>query len=89
MIARQSHAQEFFRDGGTLGPDAPSYVAREADEKLPHLVKPLPTIFPIFKRFSGLLNAPLKFMGWLDKPSERGALVIKIGMVFYDAFTRV
>jgi len=57
-------------------------------ERLPHLVKPLPTTFPIFKRFSGLLNAPLKFLGLLDKPSERGALVIKLGMIFYDAFTR-
>ncbi len=57
-------------------------------DRLPHLVKPLPTTFPIFKRFSGLLNAPLKFLGLLDKPSERGALVIKLGMVFYDTFTR-
>jgi glycerol-3-phosphate dehydrogenase len=57
-------------------------------ERLPHLVKPLPTTFPIFKRFSGLLNAPLKFLGLLDSPSERGALVIKLGMVFYDAFAR-
>jgi glycerol-3-phosphate dehydrogenase len=37
----------------------------------PHLVKPLPTTIPIFKRFSGLLNAPLKFLRLLDKPSER------------------
>ena len=57
-------------------------------DRLPHLVEPLPTTFPIFKRLSGLLNAPLKFLGLLDKPSERGALVIKLGMVFYDAFTR-
>jgi len=57
-------------------------------DQLPHLVNPLPTTFPIFKRFSGLLNAPLKFLGLLDKPSERGALIIKLGMVFYDAFTR-
>jgi glycerol-3-phosphate dehydrogenase len=54
----------------------------------PHLVRPLPTAIPIFKVFSGLLNAPLKFLGWLEKPSERGALVIKIGLIFYDAFTR-
>ncbi len=54
----------------------------------PHYVKPLPTIIPIFKWFSGLLNAPLKFLGLLDSPSERGAVVIKIGLVFYDAFTR-
>jgi glycerol-3-phosphate dehydrogenase len=53
----------------------------------PELVKPLPTTIPMFKIFSGLLNAPLKFFGWLDKPAERGALVIKIGLLFYDAFT--
>lgn len=53
----------------------------------PHLVKPLPTAIPIFKRFSGLLNAPLKFFGKLDRPSERGSLVIKIGLMLYDAYT--
>ena len=53
----------------------------------PNFVRPLPTTIPIFKTFSGLLNAPLKFMGWLEKPSERGALVIKVGLMFYDAFT--
>lgn len=52
-----------------------------------HLVEPLPTTIPMFKHFSGLLNAPLKFLGLLDKPSERGSLVIKIGLMFYDAFT--
>jgi glycerol-3-phosphate dehydrogenase len=56
-------------------------------ENAPHLVKPLPTTFPIFKLFSGILNAPLKFLGMLDRPSERGALVIKIGMTLYDFFT--
>ncbi len=54
----------------------------------PHLVHPLPTTIPIFKIFSGLLNAPLKFLNLLDRPSERGALVIKIGLIIYDAFTR-
>lgn len=54
----------------------------------PHLVKPLPTTFPIFRLFSGLLNAPLKFFGFLERPSERGALVIKIGMMLYDYYTR-
>jgi glycerol-3-phosphate dehydrogenase len=53
----------------------------------PSLVQPLPTTIPIFKTFSGLLNAPLKFLGWLEKPSERGGLVIKVGLIFYDAFT--
>lgn len=56
-------------------------------QNAPHLVRPLPTTVPMFKHFSGLLNAPLKFLGLLDKPSERGSLVIKIGLMFYDAFT--
>src|SRR5215212_9051438 len=53
----------------------------------PHLVKPLPTVIPVFKRFSGLLNAPLKFLKMLDKPSERGSVVIKLGLMMYDAYT--
>jgi glycerol-3-phosphate dehydrogenase len=57
-------------------------------ENAPQLVKPLPTTFPIFKWFSGFFNAPLKFLGLLNHPSERGAFVIKIGMWFYDWFTR-
>ncbi len=56
-------------------------------QNAPHLVKPLPTVVPMFKIFSGLLNAPFKFLNLLDKPAERGALVIKIGLIFYDAFT--
>jgi glycerol-3-phosphate dehydrogenase len=58
-------------------------------ENAPHLVKPLPTVFPIFKWLSGILNAPLKFLGLLDRPAERGALVVKIGMLVYDAYTRL
>jgi glycerol-3-phosphate dehydrogenase len=56
-------------------------------QNAPHLVKPLPTVIPIFKRLSGLLNAPLKFLKMLDKPSERGSLVIKLGLMMYDAYT--
>lgn len=56
-------------------------------QNAPHLVKPLPTTIPIFRRFSGLLNAPLKFFGVLDKPAERGSLVIKLGLMMYDAYT--
>ena len=56
-------------------------------ENAPHYVKPLATTIPIFAWTSGLLNAPLKFLGLLDQPAERGALVIKIGLMLYDAYT--
>lgn len=58
-------------------------------DNAPHYVRPLPTVIPIFKRLSGLWNAPLKFLNLLDKPSERGAAVIKVGLMMYDAYTGV
>jgi glycerol-3-phosphate dehydrogenase len=57
-------------------------------ENVPHLVKPLATTFPIFKWFSGLFNAPLKLFRLIDRPAERGAIVIKMGMLLYDYYTR-
>ena len=56
-------------------------------QNAPHYVTPLPTVIPIFKLFSGALNAPLKFLGLLDRPAERGAAIIKMGLIMYDAYT--
>jgi len=52
-----------------------------------HYAKPLPTTIPIFQWFSGLFNAPLKFLRLIERPSERGLIVIKVGLMMYDAFT--
>lgn len=55
----------------------------------PHYVRPLQTTIPIFSTFSGILNAPLRFLRHgAGKPQERGALLIKIGLVIYDSFSR-
>lgn len=53
----------------------------------PHYVSPLPTVIPIFRWFSGIFNAPLKFLGVLNKPAERGAAIVKAGLMMYDAYT--
>jgi len=55
----------------------------------PHYVKPLPTTIPIFSTFSGLLSAPRKLLFQNGgAPKERGALLIKIGLMLYDTFGR-
>lgn len=54
----------------------------------PHYVAPLPTVVPIFDRFSGLGNGLLRFMGRTKRPSRRGALAVKIGLSIYDVLTR-
>ncbi len=54
----------------------------------PHYVKPLPTTIPVFKRFSGITREPVRIAtGKPGKPVERGALVIKAGLMMYDALT--
>jgi glycerol-3-phosphate dehydrogenase len=56
----------------------------------PHYVKPLQTTIPIFSTFSGVLAAPLRFLRHKQgkKHVERGALLIKVGMMIYDSFSR-
>lgn len=55
----------------------------------PHYVKPLQTTMPIFSTFSGILSAPLRLLTHRQRSTtERGALLIKIGMSLYDSFSR-
>ncbi|GAA3694732.1 glycerol-3-phosphate dehydrogenase/oxidase [Zhihengliuella alba] len=53
----------------------------------PHHVKPLRTTIPIFSTFSGIMSAPMRFLTHRSgKPTERGAVLIKLGLTMYDAF---
>jgi glycerol-3-phosphate dehydrogenase len=55
----------------------------------PHYVRPLQTTIPIFSTFSGVLSAPLRFLRHGGgRHRERGAALIKIGLVIYDSFSR-
>ena len=55
----------------------------------PHYVRPLKTTIPIFSFASGLLAAPIRlFTHAQGKPKERGALLIKVGLMMYDLFGR-
>ena len=55
----------------------------------PHYVKPLKTTMPIFSILSGLISAPFRlFTHAQGKPKERGALLIKVGLLLYDTFGR-
>ncbi|KXC06369.1 glycerol-3-phosphate dehydrogenase/oxidase [Microbacterium hominis] len=56
----------------------------------PHFVRPLPTTIPIHRTISGILTAPFRLLvtHGRGKPRERGALLIKLGLVMYDTFSR-
>lgn len=58
-------------------------------DNAPHYVSPLATTIPIFSTFSGLLTAPLRLLTHRSiSTRERGALLIKLGLVLYDTFGR-
>ncbi len=54
----------------------------------PHLVVPIPVWVPLQSWFAGLARAPARFFGWTRSPGPKGALVTKLGLVFYDWFGR-
>ncbi len=58
-------------------------------QNAPHYVFPLPTTIPIFKWVSGAVSSVRKFLGLGgDRPANRGAVMVKTGLMFYDIFTR-
>lgn len=54
----------------------------------PHLVVPLPVWVPLTSWWAGLARAPARFFGWTRTPGAKGAIVTKLGLVFYDFFGR-
>jgi glycerol-3-phosphate dehydrogenase len=55
----------------------------------PHVVKPLRTLVPIFSLTAGLLQAPFKMLNHgKGKRTERGALLIGVGLIIYETFSR-
>ncbi|WP_413738086.1 FAD-dependent oxidoreductase [Sodalis sp. RH21] len=54
----------------------------------PHYVQPLRTTVPIDSYCSGLVNAGKRFFRLSERPSRRGAMVIKAGLTLYDLYTR-
>lgn len=57
-------------------------------QNAPHYVKTLPTTIPVFSWMAGFVQAIPKFFGFKGKPTNRGALIIKLGLTMYDFFTR-
>lgn len=52
----------------------------------PHLIRPLPTVIPIFSWTKGIGAAIRTFFGAKSAPRSRGVLLIKIGLALYDFY---
>ena len=54
----------------------------------PHVVKPIEVILPVQSWFGGTVASALRFAGFNAKLSDRGALIIELGLRIYDAYSR-
>ncbi|MFN3275744.1 MAG: glycerol-3-phosphate dehydrogenase/oxidase [Paracoccus sp. (in: a-proteobacteria)] len=54
----------------------------------PHLVRPLPTVIPIFSWLRGVGAALRTLLGSTTAPRSRGAVLMKAGLAMYDFYGR-
>ena len=57
-------------------------------QNAPHYVRPLPTMIPIYHWFSGIVNGVKKFLGLKNDSTPRGAIIVRLGLLMYDIYTR-
>ncbi len=50
----------------------------------PHLVKPLPTVLPIYSVFSGIVPSIKRFLGFKTKLTDRGLVIVEAALALYD-----
>ncbi len=87
-LSRMVHGGLRYLENGEFKLVRESLIERDRLLKnAPHYVAPLPTTVPIFDTFSGIANGAVRFLGLTRRPSRRGALVIKAGLIMYDLFT--
>jgi len=53
-----------------------------------HYVSPLRTTIPLYSRMGGFLRSALIFCGLSVRPGERGSVITRLGLTFYDLVTR-
>jgi len=57
-------------------------------QNAPHYVRPLPTTIPVRYWLSGTVSCMKRFFGIGGyRPADRGAVLVKLGLTFYDLFT--
>jgi glycerol-3-phosphate dehydrogenase len=52
----------------------------------PHFVHALPTVMPIYSYFGGILPSLRRFFGRNAELTDRGLLIVELGMALYDLF---
>lgn len=87
--SRLIHGGIKYLETGELGLVAQSTLERNLLlRNAPHLVRPLPTVIPIFSWLKGIPAALRTLLGSTTAPRSRGAVLMKIGLTMYDFYGR-
>lgn len=87
--SRLIHGGIKYLETGEFGLVAQSTLERNLLLKnAPHLVRPLPTVIPIFSWFKGITAALRTLLGSTTAPRSRGAVLMKAGLSIYDFYGR-
>lgn len=87
--SRLIHGGIKYLETGELGLVAQSTLERNLLLKnAPHLVRPLPTVIPIFSWLKGVTAAVRTLFGSTTAPRSRGAVLMKAGLAMYDFYGR-
>jgi len=85
--SRLIHGGIKYLETGELGLVAQSTLERNLLlRNAPHLVRPLPTVIPIFSWLKGIGAALRTLAGSTSAPRSRGAVLIKVGLAMYDFY---
>lgn len=85
--SRLIHGGIKYLETGEFGLVAQSTLERNLLlRNAPHLVRPLPTVIPIFSWLKGIGAALRTLAGSTSAPRSRGAVLIKIGLAMYDFY---
>lgn len=87
--SRLIHGGIKYLETGELGLVAQSTLERNLLlRNAPHLVRPLPTVIPIFSWLKGIMPALRTLFGSTTAPRSRGAVLMKMGLSMYDFYGR-
>ncbi|MCT9000435.1 glycerol-3-phosphate dehydrogenase/oxidase [Chelativorans intermedius] len=85
--SRLIHGGLKYLETGEFGLVAQSTLERNLLlRNAPHLVRPLPTVIPIFSWTKGIGAALRTFFGAKSAPRSRGVVLVKIGLALYDFY---
>ncbi|WP_274424749.1 glycerol-3-phosphate dehydrogenase/oxidase [Chelativorans sp. YIM 93263] len=85
--SRLIHGGLKYLETGEFGLVAQSTLERNLLlRNAPHLVRPLPTVIPIFSWTKGIGAALRTFFGSKTAPRSRGVALVKVGLALYDFY---